>query len=43
MDESAMPENDFDDIELLLAEHGHRASEATTAEEFEEVDVAEIL
>ena len=43
VDEPVMPENDFDDIELLLAEHGHRSSEAATAEEFEEVDVAEIL
>lgn len=43
VDEPVMPENEFDDIELLLAEHGHRSSVATTAEEFEEVDVAEIL
>lgn len=43
VDETATTETEFDDIELLLAEHGHKPSEAAPSDEFEEGDVAEIL
>ena len=43
IEEPPTSEMDFDDIELLLAEHGHKPSEPSPSDEFEEVDVAEIL
>ena len=43
VDEPSAQEADFDDVELLLAEHGHRSSEISPSDEFEEVDVAEIM
>ena len=43
VDEPPPAEAEFEDIELLLAEHGHRPSETSPSDEFEEGDVAEIL
>ena len=43
VDEPSTTEAEFEDIELLLAEHGHRPSESSPSDEFDEGDVAEIL